>query len=328
MIHNIVALAFFGLATAYSIEKIDSKVSVNISYSPIWSANTNSVYYIADKKIIEYDFGKNKFSNFTIKGFGNEIPRFLIPVDSKKMLLATLSELAMISRKENSRAFMEDEPVTSLKSKNLIFSSNGKCDIKGRLFLVSFDDSIKGQDILWKVVDGSLKKVKVLGPTPHYEFAWNKEGDKLYFTSESGDKTIVYEYEFDPEEGFVGAQRSLIEFYGKGVGISAAADGSLLVEDFYQPIIYRINVTSMEIEDTISLFDQEIPNLKRSILDSRSHSRSYLQSAFVGENLRQLFVIKGILTNPSLSTYSFEQYLIDDLDFQGIALNKCNLHNM
>lgn len=328
IIQTIIGVVLFGSTAALIGEQIDSKVSVNISYTPVWDASTNSVYYIADKQIVQYDFGKNQFSKFAIKGFGNVIPRFVIPITKTKMILATLTELAFISRKENSNIFYDHELISTVKFKNMVFSSNGRCDTEGRLFLVSFDDSIKGQDILWKLVDGSLEKVKTLGPTSHYEFIWNKEGNKLYFTSESADKTVIYEYEFNAKEGTVGAQRSLVEFEGKGVGINVAIDGSLLVEDFYEPVIYRINVTSQDVEEMIHFPTSKRPYYQSLLMDGKFRYRSYLQSVFVGKDLKQLFVIQGSVTNSKFSTYSFEQYLISALDVQGIPRNKCYFDNI
>lgn len=310
MIQITAILALLGLTTAYTIVKIDSKVNANISFSPLWDSSTNSVFYIGDQGIVQYDFDKKKFNSLTVKGFDDEIPRFFIPFDTTKIVLGTLGELVLMSRKENSKRYIEDMIIASAKSKNMVFTSNGRCDTEGRLLVVSYDDKIKGQIILWKLVSGALIKVKTLGPMLHYEFTWNKEGDKIYFTSGYGNKTVIYEYDYNKQAGSVGAQRTLIEFDGTAVGINAATDGSLLIEDFFNPIIYKLNTTSLEMKEVIRIPNQE---------------RAYLQSVFVGDDLKQLFVLNGF----SLQTSSpMDHYLIDDLDFQGVPLNKCDFSKM
>lgn len=309
MIRKLLVSVLFGLAASFSIENIDFKDNVSFSLPPTWDPQSRTVYYIGDHGIVQYDYSKRKISNFVTKNFASETPRFIIPIDSKRLLLQTLGELILISRKKNFFRYIEDDIVISVKSKKRILTSKVKCDSKGRLLLVTYDDEIKGHITLWKFEEGFLKKLKTLGPVPHYEFIWNENEDKIYFTGGSSNKTFIYEYKYNIEDGSVGEQKVLIEIEGTMFGIHALVGGNLLLEDFFQPVLYEVNVSTLEIQESI-----RIPHSQNS----------YLQSTFVGDKMEQIFA--NVLSFDG--NYPVDNLIISDLDFKGIPPQKCNFKNI
>ena len=228
-----------------SFEKLSGTEPCTVAESPIWDDETGMLYWvdIIGKSVFRSDVSGPAAAVWKTEDFPTAIALTSDPDHAILAMASGVRDLDFGSGKTELLCTPDGMAGNRL--------NEGKCDPQGRFWVgsmqtnLNLDGSNRDMDrnsgALFRI-DGSYG----VSRQSEHEFgisntlAWSPDHRTLYF----GDtiRNVIFAYDFDPNDGVVGARRVLVEGYTRGLpdGSAIDADGCLWNARFGGGVVIRI----------------------------------------------------------------------------------------